>query len=127
MEPKTTLAAHFSLERLFPQTEEASELLVIVAAHDYSASAIARAVEDCDAHILNLNILADIPESAPDHRLVALRIDHRNVSAVARSLERYGLRVIALGESEPDLSAASDPHSEDTRRRVEELLRYIEI
>ncbi len=98
-----------------------------VAAHDYSASAIARAVEDCDAHLINLNVLADRPSEAPGQCLVALRVDHRNASAVARSLERYGMRVIALGgEGEADIDFY-DPHQAITRERLDQLLRIIEI
>lgn len=91
-----------------------------VAAHDYSASAIARAVEDCDAHLINLNVLADRPSEAPGQCLVALRVDHRNASAVARSLERYGYRIL-------DLEHAPGADSDTMRERVRELIHYLDV
>ncbi|MDE6684329.1 MAG: hypothetical protein K2J94_04020, partial [Duncaniella sp.] len=48
-----------SLERLFPPRDESSRLLVSCITSDYSASRIARAVEDADAHLLNLNVTTD--------------------------------------------------------------------
>ena len=69
--------------------EESSTLVLTCRRGDYSASRIARAVEDADAHLLNLNVTADSERS--DSRIVAeLRISHRDPEAAARSLERYG-------------------------------------
>lgn len=78
-----------SLERLFPHREESSRLLVGCIPAEYSASRIARAVEDADAHLLNLNVTSD--GERMDNRIIAeLRVSHRSPMAVARSLERYG-------------------------------------
>ena len=45
--------------RLMPENPETGRLTVACAPADYSASIIARAVEDVDAHLLNLNVTAD--------------------------------------------------------------------
>lgn len=87
---------------------------------EYSASAIARAVEDCDAHLLNLNVSSErTPEG---HTVVYLRVDRRNVESVSRSVERFGYTVIRTWgggrECEGVVSA---------RERVNQLLRILEI
>ncbi|MDE5968732.1 MAG: hypothetical protein K2G64_06475, partial [Muribaculaceae bacterium] len=46
-----------TLERLLPPVSEGSELVVAITPADYLASTIARAVEDTDAHLLNLNVM----------------------------------------------------------------------
>ena len=75
--------AEATLERLFPQMEESSTLVVTCRRGDYSASRIARAVEDADAHLLNLNVTSDSERS--DNRITAeLRISHRDPEAAAR-------------------------------------------
>lgn len=108
------------LERLFPDFEESSSLLVSCIPADYSASRIARAVEDADAHLLNLNVTSDGRHM--DNRLVAeLRVSHRSPLSVARSLERYGYEV-------EDMSV---PAGEADRRlmedRIGELLHYLNL
>lgn len=107
-----------SLERLFPDFEESSTLLVSCIPSDYSASRIAHAVEDVNAHLLNLNVTSD--GRLMDNRVVVeLRVNHRNPGSVARSLERYGYEV-------EDVSSASDPASaEQLERRLGELMRYL--
>ncbi len=108
-----------TIERLFPQVEESSTLLISCRRGDYSASRIAHAVEDCDAHLLNLNVTADSEEL--DNRVVAeIRVSHRNPSAVARSLERYGYEVADTDRSE----LADDPVLQS---RLNELLHYLEF
>lgn len=105
-------------ERLFPPVEESSELSVACYRADYSASAIARAVEDVDAHLINLNVTSAV---TPEGEIITdLRVNRRNAAAVARSLERYGFRVIDLRNNADD---ASDVLSE----RVGELLAYLNI
>lgn len=86
---------------------------------DYSASAIARAVEDCNAHILNLNITAQ-PASNTNSVVVDLRVSHRDSAAVVRSLERYGFHVTSatIDKNDPMMSRARD--------NALELLRYLE-
>ena len=86
---------------------------------DYSASRIARAVEDCDAHLLNLNITSDGENF--DNRIIAeLRVSHRNPESVGRSLERYGYEVV---------DAEGAPLADDSlmRSRYDELMHYLGI
>lgn len=96
------------------------EFLISVAPADFSAARIARAVEDCDRHLVNLNVMAGrIPES--ERMLVALRIDTPDgAPAVERSLERYGFTVVAV-------SAPAPLPDDEGRRRVAELLHLLEI
>lgn len=100
--------------------------MIEVAQGDYLASAIARAVEDCDAHLLNLNMLGTrLPDS--DSNLVALRIDHRNADAVARSLERYGMTVVTVKNcGDPDDEYTS-PYDDLARQRAREVLRLLNV
>ncbi len=86
---------------------------------DYSASLIARAVEDCDAHLLNLNVTALSGEEADD-LVVDLRINHRNALSVARSLERYGYEVTDIAGLDP---AVADTVSD----RIGLILHNLEI
>lgn len=118
-----SLSAAGRLERLFPAVGESSVLTVACRRPNYSASAIARAVEDCDAHLLNLNVTSDVssPTDPLDDTLVAeLRITHRDPSAVTRSLERYGFRVLeARGRDSAD--------DEALRLRLDELIHYLNV
>lgn len=107
--------------------EESSRLLVGCRREDYSASRIARAVEDCDAHLLNLNVTSfgdspgfdDGEHDAPRFPVVFdIRVNHRNASGVSRSLVRYGYTVL-------DCSDANEP-DEVTADRIEGLLRYLQ-
>ena len=108
-----------SIDRLFPHNEESSRLLVSCIPADYSASRIARAVEDCDAHLLNLNITAD-GEQLDNRVVVALRLSHRSPLAAARSLERYGYEVLDV---EHDALAGDDIAAD----RIKELMHYIDL
>ncbi len=75
-------------------------------------------MEDADAHLINLNVTSAV---TPEGEIIAdLRVNRRNAAAVARSLERYGFRVIELRNNADD---ASDVLSE----RVGELLAYLNI
>ena len=106
-----------TLERLFPPVGESSMLMVACRRGDYSATRIARAVEDCDAHLLNLNVTADTDSF--DNRIVAeLRVSHRNPESVARSLERYGYEVIDTAETIPSDESLM-------QSRYDELMRYL--
>lgn len=99
--------------------QEASELLLSCPPADYSASSIARAVEDCDAQLLALSVtgMRD-PEGLP---VIALRVNVRDASGVARSLRRYGYDPFFVG-SQPD--AATRRRAQD---RVNELIHYLEM
>ncbi|MCM1337821.1 MAG: hypothetical protein NC187_07940 [Candidatus Amulumruptor caecigallinarius] len=117
--PPADITPKVSLEWLMPFSPEASELTLVCPAADYSASRIAHAVEDCDAHLLNLNVTAG---SAPGGlTLVHLRVTHREPAAVARSLERYGYEVV-------DSTAASGhDDSDEARRRALEAAHYLSL
>lgn len=118
--------SYFDPERLFPPVEESSRVVIAVDSRHYSASAIARAVEDCDAHLINLNVAAGTTDAG--ETVVDLRTDHRNAAAVCRSLERYGYRVIATsGDDATDSDGPADPLDATTRDRVNEVLRYLSI
>ncbi|MDE6485002.1 MAG: hypothetical protein K2L14_06395 [Duncaniella sp.] len=113
-------------ERLFPRVMDWSELTVECAAGQYSASLLSRAVEDCDAHVLNLNVVSGVALGEPS--VVELRVNHRNPELVARSLERYGYTVTSVRSSDPG-SDADDESGPDAvaRRRVNELIRILNI
>lgn len=105
---------------LFPHSPDASTLVLACLPQDYSASVIARAVEDCDAHVINLNVMGE--HTPAGEMKVALRVDHRNATAVSRSLQRFGYEVIEVDQ--PD---DFNPDAEMARSRVNELLRYLEV
>lgn len=121
-------------EYLFPPVSDSCRLLVGCRRQDYSASRIAHAVEDCDAHLLNLNVTAlhydgdgsdadvsnDVSKSGKFPVVCDLRVDHRNCERISRSLERYGYTV---------LRASTDDKTDDStlRRRIDEFLHYLEI
>lgn len=110
----------YQLDELYPLHEGSTHLIVGCRRDEYSASRIARAVEDCDAHLLNLNVMID--ESGAYDILVDLRVNKVNVESIARSLARYGFEMI-------DFSGNFDLTDEDStlRRRVEELIRYLNV
>lgn len=116
---------------LFPSVEDSSRLLVGCRREDYSASRIAHAVEDCNAHLLNLNVTsfgdktdysADAPEGADDAKFPVvfdIRVSHRNAASISRSLERYGYTVLE--------ASGDDTRDEVTTDRIEGLMRYLEV
>ena len=109
----------YQVDELYPAHEGSSHLLIGCGRNDYSASRIARAVEDCDAHLLNLNVMVD--ESEAYDMLVDIRINHISGEAVARSLMRYGYEVL-------EFTPGGAPGDDSTfRRRVDELLRYLNV
>ncbi|MDE6468840.1 MAG: hypothetical protein K2L28_08105 [Muribaculaceae bacterium] len=118
----------------YPPLPDSSRIIVGCGVADYSASRIARAVEDCDAHLLNLNVTAlsnrhdapladDIPEAPFDRFpvVVDLRVSHRNPAAIGRSLERYGYTVL---DWQTPAGSADD---ETAINSINHLLRYLEI
>lgn len=107
-----------SMAQMFPVVDESCELIVECDSHNYSASVVARAVEDCNAHILNLNVME---RTTSDKRIaIALRINHSHGEAVARSLARYGYDVV-------DIVGSNDPISANTQERINELIHYLEL
>ena len=116
---------------LFPSVAESSRLLVGCRRQDYSASRIAKAVEDCNAHLLNLNVTsfgekgdysaidADESSDAKFPVIFDIRVNHRSASSISRSLERYGYTVLGT-------SSADDP-DDTTARRIQDILHYPEL
>ena len=116
---------------LFPAVDESSRLLVGCRREDYSASRIAHAVEDCNAHLLNLNVTSfgekynynlnddDLGADAKFPVVFDIRVSHRNAESIGRSLERYGYTVL-------DSSSSNEP-DDTTASRIDGLLRYLEI
>jgi len=104
--------------RRYPNAPESSELTIEVCPDNYSAERIARAVEDCNAHVINLNVTGGRTESG--NLIIDLRVSCRNGNAVARSLSRYGY----------DVTGIISPDSKDdeaARLRAMELLHILEI
>lgn len=85
---------------LFPPVEESCEVTVACWPDDYSASRLARAIEDCDAQLLNLNVSARPLETG--EMTVELRAGLRNPDSAVRALERYGYRVVGVHTPLPD-------------------------
>lgn len=105
-----------------PPQPESSVLTVACHPDHYSASQLARAVEDSDAHLINLNV-TDV--RLDDGRItIELRTNRRHAGATARSLERYGYEVLN------DIADSSDPSDileADLRRRAAEILHIINL
>jgi hypothetical protein len=120
----TAKAIKFSApEALFPPVADSSRLLVACRREDYSASRVARAVEDCDAHVLNLNVvdtMSQVPADTSLSMLFDLRVSHRSAESVARSLERYGYTVLLVRN-------ADGADSDTLRQRMDGLLRYLDL
>jgi hypothetical protein len=104
-----------------PPLDDASELTVACVGRDYLGSALARAVEDCDAHLINMNVTDGFTDDG--RMLVHLRVNRRNAAAVARSLQRYGYEVV--GGIDP--ADVADGRTDELRRRAAELLHILEI
>ena len=103
---------------LFPQLDESAELTITCPPSQYSASAIAHAVEDADAHLLNLNVTAG---TEPDSlTTVMLRVNHSRGESVAKSLARYGYDTI-------EIATPSGLPASEMMERAREFMRYLEI
>lgn len=102
-----------------PLPLEASELLLSCHPSDYSASAIARAVEDCDAQLLGLSVTGMRDEAGLP--IIALRINVRDASGVARSLRRYGYDPIFVATSADSVTRLR------AQERINELIHYLEM
>ena len=105
----------YDIDELYPAIEGSSHLLIGCRKSDFSASRIAKAVEDCDAHMLNLNVMRD--ESMHYDLLADIRINRISGEAVAR----YGFYVISFS------TGSSDSTDSSLQRRVDELLHYINL
>lgn len=110
-------------DELYAPAAEASHILLCCRREQYSASVIARAVEDVDAHVLNLNVTSlQLPgREGGECVVVALRVGRRDAAGVVRSLERYGMEVVDFE------GGTGTPDDETARARAAELLRYLEM
>ena len=107
------------MEVIFPPNPESSRLLIGLAKGDFMASHIARAVEDADARLLNMNVTSLLHDN-PSGVVVDLRVSHRNPERGVRSLERHGYNVLNID--------AAEPATDDTiRRRYDELMHILSI
>lgn len=76
--------------RMIAARDDCSVITVECSPQDYSASVLAHAVEDSDAHLVDL-----FTSPADNERLtVTLRVRHSDPTAAIRSLERYGFNVV---------------------------------
>lgn len=76
--------------RMIAPRDDCSIITVECNPEDYSASVLAHAVEDSDAHLVDLM-------TAPGengHIMVTLRVRHSDPTATVRSLERYSFHVV---------------------------------
>ena len=106
-------------EAVMPLHPDSSEMLVAVDLRDYSASTVAKAVEDCDVQLLGLAVTA---MTAPSGRAVVwLRVAARGTAGIERSLARYGYETVYALEADARHTASAD------RERVNELLRYLNV
>lgn len=77
------------LGRMLAARDDCSVITVECDPRDYSASVLAHAVEDSDAHLVDL---FTVP-AENGHLMVTLRVRHSDPTAAVRSLERYGFEV----------------------------------
>lgn len=91
------------LNSMISARDDSSTIVLTTTPSSYSASQIARAVEDADVHLVDL-------WTAPgegDQLKVTLRVRTTDPSAVAGSLERYGFDVIETsGDENRDMETA---------------------
>lgn len=105
-----------TINRIFPESEEHSDITLVCTPAEYSASSIARAVEDADATLVSL-VAYPLREGL---LYLFLRINRLDPSHTVRSLERYGYTVTrAEGIINADAGLS--------RQRLEELNHYLNI
>ena len=95
------------LGRMIAPREDCSVITVECSPEDYSASLLAHAVEDSDAHLVDL---FTIP-GENGHLMVTLRVRHSDPTAAVRSLERYDFRVVeshSAGDSMQSMEIATE-------------------
>lgn len=89
---------------LLSARDDSSEIVVECAPHEYSASLLTRAVEDADAHVVDL-----ISHPDRDGRIrITLRVRHSDPTAAVRSLERYGFDVVEFSGPKYASAVVSD-------------------
>ena len=114
--PLTAWQVLQALARMIPHSDEFSEIMAHADNRTYSASAIARAVEDTDASLISLLTYPD----GEGGLNVYLRINRADPSHAARSLERYGYPVTYT-------HGAENYESELSEQRLTELQHYLNI
>lgn len=91
------------LGRMIAPRDDCSVITVECRPEEYSASQLARAVEDSDAHLVDL-----LTSPGEDGNLtVTLRVRHRDPSAAVRSLERYDFHVVEAHGCDSEVQDAS--------------------
>lgn len=104
-----------------PPLPDSSVITVACRPDDFSASALAHAVEDSDAHLVNLNVTGLRLE---DGRItVELRTNRLNSESTVRSLMRYGFDVLGPDAAPAEAQADDSP----LRARALHLLHLLEI
>lgn len=106
-----------------PPLPETSLITVACPPEDFSASLIARAVEDSDAHLINMNVTSRRLEGGL--LAVELRTNHSCPDSAVRSLRRYGFEVIDARSADVSAPVASD--DEALRDRAAELLHILNV
>lgn len=109
------------LEAIWPQQPESSLMLISCAPEHYSASAIAKGVEDCNVQLTGLSVSA--MRTRNGWPVVAVAVNSRTVEGIERSLARYGYQTIfALSSAD-----AAEPERQRAMERINELIHYLEI
>lgn len=93
------------LGRMIASRDDSSLICVECAPAEYSASSLARAIEDADAH------LVDLWTVPTDHNTImaTLRVRHIDPSVCVHNLERHGFKVVdAVGASYSDATLAAE-------------------
>lgn len=94
-----------ALGRLIAPRYDSSTIVVECLPEQYAASRIAHAVEDADAHLVDLWTAP----ASDGHMRATVRVRHSDPSAAAHSLERYGYRVVETsGAMNSDAIVASE-------------------
>lgn len=105
-------------EMLGDDRGDSSWIEASVNAADYSASSVARAVEDADANLLDMLTSSD-PE-VPGRMRLSLKVSHSDPAGVVRSLERYGYEVSSA-------SGGNDADYDKALRHLSELQLYLNM
>lgn len=107
-----------------PPREESTVLTVVCHPSDFSASTLARAVEDSNAHLVNMNVTGTVRD---DGRMtIELRTSLRHSDPTIRSLARYGFETVS-SRSFPEPADAESPMDENLRSRAAELLHILNL
>lgn len=112
--PNKPLNAYL-VDDLFPPVSDSTRLLLGTGREDFVASHIARAVEDADASLLNMNVIHTNDDE--NRNIVHIRFNHRDPERVARSLERYGYNILRIESAVENIN----------EQGLKELMHYLSI